>query len=199
MADTDTSPRPTKTTRSASPRAAKTAKATGGAAGRPRAKPRTAATRTTAARRAAATGASRGATDRVGDYAERAVLIPVGAALLARERVATSVGDVLATCSSPTKTRAQLRSFERRGGTARTRLEREVRKTRTRVERELRERRRELEHRRERLTKGLSDQVEQTQGRIERAGSQIEDALRARLDDGADLASRLQERVLRLV
>jgi hypothetical protein len=202
MADTPPSPRPAKATRYAPRRAAgttKTAKATGAAAGRSRATPRTAATRTSAARRGAATGAPRGATDRVGDYAERAVLIPVGAALLARERVATSVGDVLATCSSPTKTRAQLRSFERRGGTARTRLEREVRKTRTRVERELRERRRELERQRERLTKSLSDQVEQTQGRIERAGSQIEDALRARLDDSADLASRLQERVLRLV
>jgi hypothetical protein len=75
--------------------------------------------------------------------AERAVLIPVGAALIARERVASGVGDVISIYSSPTKAQTQLRKFERRGATARNRLEREVRKTRTRVERELRQRRRE--------------------------------------------------------
>jgi hypothetical protein len=75
--------------------------------------------------------------------AERAVLIPVGAALIARERVASSVGDVISIYSSPTRTQTQLRKFERRGATARNRLEREVRKTRTRIERELRQRRRD--------------------------------------------------------
>ena len=75
--------------------------------------------------------------------AERAVLIPVGAALIARERVVSGVGDVISIYSSPTKAQTQLRKFERRGATARNRLEREVRKTRTRVERELRQRRRE--------------------------------------------------------
>ena len=80
-----------------------------------------------------------------GDYAERAVLIPVGAALMARDRVVSTVSDTLSTYSSSAKTQAQLRRFERRGATARNRLEREVRKTRVRVERELRERRREIE------------------------------------------------------
>jgi len=73
--------------------------------------------------------------------AERAVLIPVGAALIARERVVSGVGDVISIYSSPTRAQTQLRKFERRGATARNRLEREVRKTRTRVERELRQRR----------------------------------------------------------
>jgi hypothetical protein len=54
-----------------------------------------------------------------GDYAERAVLIPVGAALIARERVLSSVTDTLSTYSSGSKTQAQLRRFERRGVTAR--------------------------------------------------------------------------------
>ncbi len=80
-------------------------------------------------------------------YAERAVLIPVGAALIAREKVAASVNDTFSTYSSPAKAQSQLNSqlnkFERRGITARNRLEREVRKTRTRVERELRQRRRD--------------------------------------------------------
>jgi C4-dicarboxylate-specific signal transduction histidine kinase len=148
---------------------------------------------------AARTSSTRSTTDLVGDYAERAVLIPVGAALLARERVVSSVTDAISTYSSPSKTQSQLRKFEHRGSAARTRMEREVRKTRTRLERELRERRRELDKRRERLTKEVTSRVEQTQSQIEKTQSQIEDALRARLEEGADLASRVQERVLSLV
>src|SRR3954469_13033705 len=45
----------------------------------------------------------------VGDYAERAVLIPVGAALIARERVTTSVSDTISSYSSPSRAQAQLR------------------------------------------------------------------------------------------
>jgi hypothetical protein len=154
-----------------------------------------------AARRgsAARAGSTRSTTDLVGDYAERAVLIPVGAALLARERVVSGVSDVISTYSSPSKTQSQLRKFEHRGSAARTRMEREVRKTRTRVERELRERRRELDKRRVRLTKEVTSRVEQTQSQIEKTQAQIEDAVRTRLEEGADFASRVQERVLNLV
>lgn len=142
---------------------------------------------------------ARSTTDLVGDYAERAVLIPVGAALIARERVVSSVSDAIASYSTPTKAQIQLRKFEHRGSAARTRLEREVRKTRTRVERELRQRRRELDRRRGRLAKGVTSRVEQTQAQLEKTQNQFEDAVRARLEDGADLANRLQERVLNLV
>lgn len=202
------------TTTPASPKAV-SSKATGSAkkAARPRRAPSAGAskartTRTTAARSpgaskgkptAARTSSTRSTTDLVGDYAERAVLIPVGAALLARERVVSSVTDAISIYSSPSKTQSQLRKFEHRGSAARTRMEREVRKTRTRVERELRERRRELDKRRERLTKEVTSRVEQTQSQIEKTQSQIEDTLRARLEEGADLANRVQERVLSLV
>jgi hypothetical protein len=204
---------------------ARTAKARGAAAGaRPRAATRASASRAKAsagastrkAPRGRSTGSggsrrgpsprtnstragSRGTVDLVGDYAERVVLIPVGAVLLARERVVSNVADVISIYSTPAKTQTQLRKFERRGSTARTRLEREVRKTRTRVERELRLRRRELDKRREHLTKSVSSQVEQTQAQIEKTQSQIEEALRTRLEDGVDFAGRIQERVLNLV
>ncbi len=148
---------------------------------------------------AAHTNSTRSTTDLVGDYAERAVLIPVGAALLARERVVSSVTDTISSYSSPAKAQSQLRKFEHRGSAARTRMEREVRKTRTRVERDLRERRRELDKQRERITKEVTSRVEQTQSQIEKTQAQIEDALRARLEEGADLANRVQERVLSLV
>ena len=100
----------------------------------------------------------------VADYAERAVLVPVGAALIARDRMVTTVSGTLSTYSSSAKTQQQLRRFERRGITARKRLEREVRKARVRVERELRQRRRVLEStvsdidvRRERIIKNGTD------------------------------------------
>jgi hypothetical protein len=191
------------TARPASARAAKTgsrspgartaASGTGSAASRGRVT-RAKSTRTRArsaarpARSAAATGS--GAVDgsrrsaAFGDYAERAILIPVGAALIARERVVAGVNDTVSSYSSSTRARAQLRRFERRGSTARNRLEREVRKTRVRVERELRHRRRE----------------------IERTVSDLDDRRDAVTRNGADLANRVpelagrvQERILGLV
>jgi hypothetical protein len=121
--------------------------------------------------------ATRDTAQAFGDYAERAVLIPVGAALIVRERVVSGVSDTLSTYSSSTKTQQQLRRFERRGATARNRLEREVRKARVRFERELRQRRRVLESR-----------VKDIDGRRE-----------ALTKDGSELANRVQERILSLV
>jgi hypothetical protein len=112
-----------------------------------------------------------------GDYAERAVLIPVGVALTARDKLVTSVNDTISTYSSTTKAQAQLRRFERRGATARNRLEREVRKARVRVERELRQRRRE----------------------IERTVSDIEKRRDTVTKNGSELANQVQERILSLV
>jgi hypothetical protein len=109
-------------------------------------------------------------TGTVTSYAERAVLIPVGAALIAREQVLARVNDTIGNYATPAKANAQLRKFERRGNTARSRLEREVRKTRVRVEREVR----------------------QTRKSVERE-------VRRRQRDGEDLAGRVQERILSLV
>ena len=121
--------------------------------------------------------ATRDTASLVGDYAERAVLIPVGAALIARDRVVSTVSDTFATYSSTTKTQQQLRRFERRGTTARNRLEREVRKARVRFERQLRQRRRA----------------------IESTVSEIEDRRDAFSKNGSDIANRVQERILSLV
>lgn len=108
-----------------------------------------------------------------GDYAERAVLIPVGAALVARERVLSTVNETISSYSSTSKAQAQLRRFERRGTTARNRVEREIRKARVRVERELRQRRRELERtvgelgdRRDAVAKNVTELPNRVQERI---------------------------------
>ena len=105
------------------------------------------------------------------------MLIPVGAALIARDRVVNSVSDTISTVSSPSKAQQQLRRFERRGATARNRLEREVRKARVRFDRELRQRRRVLE-----------TTVNDFDARREEIAK-----------NGNDLASRVQERILSLV
>jgi hypothetical protein len=121
--------------------------------------------------------AARNTVDVFGDYTERAVLIPVGAALIARDRVVSSVNDVVSSYGSTTKAQAQLRRFERRGTTARNRLEREVRKARVRVERELRQRRTDLE----------------------KTVSSLEERRDTVAKNVTELPSRLQERILSIV
>jgi hypothetical protein len=128
--------------------------------------------------------ATRETADVFGDYAERAVLIPVGAALIARERVVSTVSDTISIYSSPTKTQAQLRRFERRGVTARNRLEREVRKARVRVERELRQRRRSIE--------STVSELDERREALAKSGEDLANRV-------PDLANRVQERILSLV
>jgi len=131
--------------------------------------PTTTAKRPVAAKRAGAAGtnsraASASTPTRRAGAAERIVLVPLGAALIARERVLTGVNDAIDHYSSPSKASAQLRRFERRGTTARKHLEREVRKTRVRVERELRHNRTRLERelrRRRQDGEGLADRVQE--------------------------------------
>jgi hypothetical protein len=79
--------------------------------------------------------------ERVGDVAERAALTSVGAVLTARDTVEKAVADLRSNYSTATKREARLKKFERRGSTARTSLERDVKKARTRVEQELKARR----------------------------------------------------------
>ncbi|HME05248.1 MAG TPA: hypothetical protein VKG38_19655 [Solirubrobacteraceae bacterium] len=181
-----TSPRRAKTrARSAGKAAAGKSTGTRRAASSARSRTRAKATQATSARTNAANRAQANirqtATTRdsgvFGDYAERAVLIQVGAALIAREKVLAGVNDTLSSYTSPSKAQAQLRRFERRGVTARNRLEREVRKTRVRVERELRQRRRE----------------------IERTVSDLEDRRGSVAKTVPELANRVQERILSLV
>ena len=81
--------------------------------------------------------------------AERAVLIPVGAYLTARDEVIEAVKPYTTSRESAERelgkvqrrVTTNLRKFERRGNTARNRALREVKRTRTMVERELRQRR----------------------------------------------------------
>ena len=105
---------------------------------------RNAAKRSQSARKAAETRAEAQLTTLqvVQAQAERAVLIPVGAALTARDQVVETAKPYVGSRTSAERELTRtLRKFERRGNTARNRALREVKKTRTRVERELRQRR----------------------------------------------------------
>jgi hypothetical protein len=112
---------------------------------------RNAASRSRSARKAAETRAQAelNTLQVVQAQAERAVLIPVGAALVARDAVIDAAKPYTAGRESAEReldklqkrVNTNLRRFERRGSTARNRTVREVKRTRTKVERELRQRR----------------------------------------------------------
>jgi hypothetical protein len=129
-----------------------------------------ASTQRTAAARATARETRTGA-QLIGSYAERAVLVPVGAALVARDRVT----ELLDNYSTPKKAEAQLKRFERRGVTARNRFERQVRKTRTRLERQLRSQRRSAEKALGRFDRRRTTVVKNVRDQVESAASQAQD------------------------
>lgn len=81
----------------------------------------------------------------VQQLAERAVLIQVGAGLVARENLVSTVKGLSSRYRTPSALGHELERYERRGATARTRLEHEMHSTRRRLERDLRQRRSRLE------------------------------------------------------
>ena len=95
---------------------------------------RNAAKRSQSAKKAAATRAEAERTyvEALAIQAERAVLIPVGAALVARDTVVETVVDTAKGLRTRAGVERELKRFERRGNTARNRAVREVKRTRTR-------------------------------------------------------------------
>jgi biopolymer transport protein ExbB/TolQ len=69
----------------------------------------------------------------------------MGASLVARDNLVSTVRGLATKYRTRTAVERELRRYERRGATARNRLERQVRRTRTKVERELRQRRSRVE------------------------------------------------------
>jgi hypothetical protein len=100
---------------------------------------------------------------RVRTLAERAVLVPVGAALLAGEEL---IG-VLVTLASSDKADAQLHEFEQRGLLARDRIEQELRRRRTQLRSEC----------------GPS---------VQRIGEQVRNRMREMSSQGNKIASKIQ-------
>lgn len=103
------------------------------------------ATRRTASAATTTSTQPKTAVEQVQDLAGRVVLVPVGASLLVRDDIVSTVKDLASKYSTRTNLERELKRYERRGVTARNRFERQVRKTRTRFERELRQRRTRVE------------------------------------------------------
>jgi hypothetical protein len=99
--------------------------------------------RSTARRRPAPTSVSTQKTGiaLAGELAERAALVPVGATLLARDNLVSTVRELGTKYRTRASIERELKRFERRGSTARNRFERQVRRNRTSLERQLRQRR----------------------------------------------------------
>ncbi|HEV7754010.1 MAG TPA: hypothetical protein VGO71_20835 [Baekduia sp.] len=153
--------------------------------------------RTTAAKKAAETRRELAKTpvDRVQEYAERAALVQLGAALVARDVVTEAVDSIVGTLGSRDQAekelqvrrrrlQAELKRFERRGSTARTRIEREAKKTRTRVQRDLKARRTDLT----KATKPLATQADLVTSRVE-------NLVQTGITAGQKAATTVQERV----
>lgn len=115
----------------------------------------------------------------VQSQAERAVLIPVGAALVARDSVLEAVGPYTEGRDSAERELSKLgkrvstnlRKYERRGTTARNRAVREVKRARTKVERQLRQGRgqavRTVKRNRRDFEKQVKDARQEVQGQAE--------------------------------
>ena len=67
--------------------------------------------------------------------------MPVGVSLLVRDDVVSTVKDIAGKYQAPGGFEKELKRYEKRGATARTRLERQVRKQRTELQQDLRKRR----------------------------------------------------------
>ena len=95
--------------------------------------------RSTAARKAAETRRelARGPVERYARYAGKAVTIPVGAALVARDNVVATVGGIATRYSSRDQVERELRARQRRVETELRRFERRGESARARVERDL--------------------------------------------------------------
>jgi hypothetical protein len=173
---------------------------------KPAARTRTAASKTPARATASrSTGARSTSThpatraERAQQLAARAVLIPVGAALAARDRVADTVEELVATTRSRTALEKQLERFERRGGGARTQLEREVRRTRTRLEHQTRTARRGFERQRTQVGKNLDLNVEFLSTRVEPLKTGVEKVVQNGVDAGMKIVIGAQERLPKVV
>ena len=180
----------------AAKKAAATRSANRGAAARSTAKTSAARSRTNAARRAAeAKNEIRTPLARASGIAEKVVLVPVGAALVARDEVVATFEDLRSSYGSRTKAKQELNRFERRGSSAVKNIERDARQTRTRVERELRQRRTRLEKDLRRVDQELKGVTEPVKKNVELAGARIENAYATGRTAATRASTSVQERI----
>lgn len=105
--------------------------------------------------------------------AERVVLVPVGASLVARDNLVGTVRDLVTRYRTRAGVERELKRYERRATTARNRFERRVRRTRTRVERDLRQRRNRIERVVQQNRRRFRREVRSVRRDVERQSGQV--------------------------
>jgi hypothetical protein len=185
MADTSTTRKTAATKRSTAGKKATTTRRRSATA---RSTARATRSTTRSAASAARSVAPKSPVERVQSYAEKAVVIPVGAALVARDNLVSTVEDLRGRYATRDKAQrtieADLKKFERRGTRARKDIEREVKKARTRLERTLRQNRRRAQRR---ATSARKD------ARL--AGARVENIVQNGVSASAGAAQKVSERV----
>jgi len=109
---------------------------------------------------------------RAGEMAPKVVLVPVGAALIAREELASTISDLRANYSTRRKTENELHRFERRGTSAVKKIEREMRS----------------------MVKGIETRTEPVSKPVELVAARVENAVVS----GRSAAAKVQERIASL-
>jgi F0F1-type ATP synthase membrane subunit b/b' len=105
--------------------------------------------------------------------AERAILVPVGASLLVRDNLVSTVKGFATKYRTRAGLERELKRYERRGATARNRFERQVRKQRTKFERELRQRRNRVERTVKQNRRRLEREVRSVRKDLEKQSGQL--------------------------
>ncbi len=124
--------------------------------------------------------------------------MPVGAALIARDEVASTLDDLKSKYGTRAKAKRELRRYERRGSSALRGVERDAKKTRTRVERELRERRARVESELKGAVKDIELRTEPVAKNVELVGARIENAVVGGRTAVTKASTTVQERIASL-
>lgn len=126
------------------------------------------ARRTTRAASKTAANSTATRVEQVQQLAERAVLVQVGAGLLVRDNLVSTVTGLSDRLSSRASVERELKKAERRGASARNQLERQVRRARTQLERELRQRRATVERTVKQNRRSLEREVRTLRNELQR-------------------------------
>jgi hypothetical protein len=124
----------------------------------------------------------------IATQAQRAVLIPVGATLIARDNVVASVRPFVTRTTASREFTKSLKRAERRGTTARNQLERQVKRTRTQFERGLRQRRNKVQGLVRRNSRNLETTVKGVtrdvrSGNFDRAAERVQNGVAKTAED----------------
>jgi hypothetical protein len=132
--------------------------------------------------------AQESALEALATQAERAVLVPLGATLIARDNVVETVKPYVKRTTAQREVTKNLKRYERRGTTARNKLERQVKRTRTQLERSLRQRRNKVESVVKRSSRNIENTVKVASrdvraGEFQRAAERVQTGVAKTADD----------------